>query len=159
MSGTPFTITDSGAGASDLNAPGNTQTVDLASPIRLTKGNPVANGSTCSGLSCSYFDPSSFARVTTSGVLGNAGRNIVRGPGYFNLDTSLYRDFKITERLTFQLQASAFGVTNTPHFNTPTSDRNSSTFGQITSSLVTTNAGLGGSGGERQWWFGGKLTF
>ncbi len=161
MSGTPFTITDSGAGASALNAPGNTQTVNIVGPISVINGQPQQNPSNCplgSG-SCSYFNTSAFARVTTPGVLGDSGRNIMRGPGYFDLDASLFRNFKITERFTFQLETDAFGVTNTPHFNNPTSDINSSNFGKITSTLVTTNAGLGGSGGQRQWWFGGKLIF
>jgi Carboxypeptidase regulatory-like domain len=55
---------------------------------------------------------------------------------------------------------NAFGVTNTPHFNNPNANFSSlSTFGTITSTLVTRNASLGGSGGQRQWWFGGKLIF
>jgi hypothetical protein len=72
---------------------------------------------------------------------------------------SLMRDFKLTERFTFQFEASAFGVTNTPHFNNPNANISGANFGAITSTLVTTNAGLGGSGGQRQWWFGGELVF
>ncbi|PYY04538.1 MAG: hypothetical protein DMG69_29885 [Acidobacteria bacterium] len=156
MSGTPFTVTD--GNGSILNAPGSTQVPDIVAPIRILNGQPQA--SSCSpSLSCYYFDPSSFQHVTTPHVFGNARRNILRGPGYFDLDMSLNRDFKLSERFTFQLQAQAFGVTNTPHFNNPTNDRNSSTFGRVTSTLVTTNASLGGSGGQRQWWFGGKLIF
>jgi hypothetical protein len=70
------------------------------------------------------------------------------------------RDFKISERFTFQFEGSAFGVTNTPHFANPNNNISSgSNFGRITSTLVTTNASLGGSGGQRQWWFGGKVIF
>ncbi|HKF50524.1 MAG TPA: TonB-dependent receptor [Terracidiphilus sp.] len=161
LSGTPFTITDSGAGASNLNAPGNTQTVNIVGPIHLPKGLPNQNPSKCTrgDTTCSYFDPAAFARVTTPAVLGIAGRNIVRGPGYFGLDASLFRDFHITERYVFQFEADCFGVTNTPHFGNPTSDYNNSNFGKITGTLAVTNASLGGSGGERQWWFGGKFIF
>ena len=166
MSGTPFTIMDSGTGASNLNAPGNTQTVNVVGPIHVTNGKPLQNPSQCTGgnLSCSYFDPASFAQVTTPATLGDAGRNILRGPGFFNLDTSLFRDFRITERVRFQLEVDAYSVTNTPHFNNPVNnganaDMGRSNFGLVTSTLVTTNAGLGGSGGQRQWWFGGKVIF
>jgi len=158
LSGTPFTVTDSGAGATNLNAPGNTQTVNIVGPLTLFHGTPKSScpvGTT----SCEYFNPASFAPVTTPGVLGDAGRNILRGPGLFDLDMSLFRDFKITERLTFQFQAQAYGITNTPHFNNPNSNISGSNFGAITSTLVTTNASLGGSGGQRQWWFAGKLIF
>jgi len=115
-------------------------------------------------LACSYFDPNSLRKVSATppeldGFFGNAGRNILRGPGYFNLDMSLMRGFKITERFTFQFEASAFGVTNTPHFNNPNTNTSGANFGAVTSTLVTTNASLGGSGGQRQWWFGAKVLF
>jgi hypothetical protein len=97
--------------------------------------------------------------VTTPGTFGTAGRSIIRGPGLFNLDMSLRREFKMNERVSLQFEADAFGVTNTPHFNNPNSNIGAANFGAITSTLVTTNAGLGGSGGQRQWWFGGKVLF
>lgn len=156
MSGTPFTITDSGSGASALNAPGNTQTVNLTGPVTILNGTPL---SSCSSDSCRYFSIANISPVTAAGVLGNAGRDILRGPGLFNLDTSLYRNFRLTERFTLQFQAQAFGVTNTPHFNNPNANISGSNFGAVTSTLVTTNASLGGSGGQRQWWFGAKLLF
>jgi len=162
MSGTPFTITDSGTGAQFLNAPGNTQTANLVAPVHITRGRPA---SSCSSSSCQYFNPASFQQVSATspglldGFFGNAGRNIIRGPGYFNLDMSLFRNFKISERFTFQFEADAFSVTNTPHFNNPNSNISGANFGAITSTLVTTNASFGGSGGQRQWWFGGKLVF
>jgi len=158
MSGTPFTITDTGSGSTALNAPGNTQTVNIVGPISLVKGAPRSSCPTGT-LACEYFNPAAFAPVTSPGVLGDAGRDILRGPGFFELDMSLFRNFKITERFTFQFEADAFGVTNTPHFNTPNTNISAANFGAITSTLVTTNASLGGSGGQRVWWFGGKLIF
>jgi Carboxypeptidase regulatory-like domain/TonB dependent receptor-like, beta-barrel len=158
MSGTPFNITDSGTGASALNAPGNTQTVNLTGPVAILDGTPLSSCA-ASNTSCKYFSTTNIAQVTTPGVLGNAGRDILRGPGLFNLDTSLYRNFKITERFTFQFQADAYGVTNTPHFGNPNSNISGGNFGAVTSTLTVTNASLGGSGGQRQWWFGGKLLF
>lgn len=164
LSGAPFTVTDNN-GAGNLNAPGNQQTPNIIAPIHVTKGTPYESPSGCSNstsspnLSCLYFDPRSFATVTTPATFGNAGRNIIRGPGYFDLDANLYRNFKITEFLTFQFEADAFGVTNTPHFGNPDSNLTDSTFGKITSEAQGANASLGGSGGERLWYFGGKFIF
>jgi hypothetical protein len=164
MSGTPFTITDSGAGATFLNAPGNTQTANLIGPLRILNGQP-ASSCPASSMSCKYFDTTSFQQVTAAtpgllgGFFGNAGRNILRGPGYFNLDMSIMRNFRIKEGLVFQFEADAYGVTNTPHFNNPNTNIAGANFGAVTSTLVTTNASLGGSGGQRQWWFGGKIIF
>ena len=50
---------------------------------------------------------------------GSAGRNILRNPGYVNLDMSLTRNFRLTERVNMEFQVHAFNFTNTPHFNGP----------------------------------------
>ena len=63
---------------------------------------------------------------------GDAGRNLVIGPGYGNLDTSVAKDFKV-ERLTINIRVEAFNTFNTPHYSNPDGDFNSGTFGQITS--------------------------
>ncbi len=107
LSGTPFTVTSS---AISLNAPGNTQTADQVLPEVAILGGV--------GRGASYFDPNAFAPVT--GVrFGSSGRNILRGPGFVNLDASLFRDFKLIERLTMQFRMEVFNVTNTPAFNNP----------------------------------------
>ena len=64
---------------------------------------------------------------------GNTGRNILRGPGVVNLDLSLFRTFRLTDKFQLQVRAEAFNVTNTPHFANPDSDANSSDFGKILS--------------------------
>jgi hypothetical protein len=160
LSGTPFTITDN-SGATNLNAPGNQQTPNIVSPIHLTKGKPYQPTGNCAKgtNSCSYFDITSFASVTTAATFGNAGRNIIRGPGYFDIDGTLTRDFKIREYLTFQFEAQAISLTNTPHFANPDGNITDANFGKVTGEVAAANASLGGSGGERQWWFGGKFIF
>jgi hypothetical protein len=160
LSGTPFTITDN-SGASNLNSPGNQQTPNIVSPIHLTKGKPYQPTGNCAKgtNSCSYFDITSFASVTTAATFGSAGRNIIRGPGYFDIDGTLTRDFKIREYLTFQFEAQAISLTNTPHFANPDGNITDANFGKVTGEVAAANASLGGSGGERQWWFGGKFIF
>jgi hypothetical protein len=158
LSGTPFSVTDSGD-TGTLNSPDEQAVPNIVAPIQITNGKPHQSPGSCSTVACEYFNPASFERVTTAGVLGNSGRNIIRGPGYFDLDATLNRDFKITERYTFQIEASAIGLTNTPHFSNPTADLNSSNFGKVTGTVATSNASLGGSGGERLFYFGGKIIF
>ena len=160
LGGAPFTVTDN-AGAASLNAPGNTQTPNIVAPIQLTGGKPAyAPGLCARGTNgCSYFNIASFQSVTTPATFGNAGRDIIRGPGYFDLDANLFRNFKITEFLTFQFEADAFGVTNTPHFANPDANITDSNFGKVTGEAQGANASLGGSGGERLWYLGGKFIF
>jgi hypothetical protein len=163
LSGSPFTIAGGGA---QLNAPGNFQTADQIGPLRILGGigpAPVTGASpTCqpTDLSCHYFDPSAFAPVPAGQIrFGTVGRNSVRGPGLFNLDASLFRDLKITERVKLQIRAEMFGATNTPHYGLPGLDvTNPATFGVITTTLNTAGRGTG-TGGERQTWLAAKLMF
>jgi len=162
-SGNPLTL---GGGGTQVNAPGNTQTPDQIGPISIgggigptqIKGQSVTCAAT--DLSCHYWDPASFRAVPGTEIrFGTAGRNMIRGPGYFNLDASLFRDFKITERIKFQLRMETFGVTNTPHFGNPGTDvTNTAAFGIITGTLNLAGRGSG-TGGERQFWFAGKVMF
>jgi hypothetical protein len=121
--GRPFTIFGSDA---SLNMPGNAQTADQVKENVETLGK-VGNDGT-------FFDTSAFARVTEV-RFGNVGRNTMRGPGVVNLDLSLFRSFKLSDRFNLQFRAEAFNVTNTPHFANPadleTNDVNSSDFGRI----------------------------
>jgi hypothetical protein len=95
----------------------------------------------------------------TTARFGSSGRNNIRGPGFFNLDASIYRNFNITEKVTFQLRMEVNGLTNTPHLNNPgTNYADPANFGVITSTLNLAGRGTG-TGGERQFWFGGKLIF
>jgi hypothetical protein len=82
-----------------------------------------------------WFNTSAFsvpAGLETSALPGTAGRNIVVGPAYVNLDTSLAKDFSIESRWTLQIRAEAFNTANTVHLANPDGDFNSGTFGQIT---------------------------
>jgi len=63
------------------------------------------------------------------------------------------------EELTFRFEADAFGLTNTPHFANPDANITDSNFGKVTGEAQGANASLGGSGGERLWYLGGKFVF
>jgi len=65
------------------------------------------------------------------GTLGNTGRNYFIGPKRFEMDMSISKNFKITERFNFDLRADAKNVFNVKHFGFPTATQNSTTFGRI----------------------------
>lgn len=44
--------------------------------------------------------------------LGNAGSNTLVGPGTFNIDAGLFKNFRFKERLTLQAQITATNVLN-----------------------------------------------
>src|SRR5262249_34781975 len=66
-----------------------------------------------------WFDPSAFAAPACV-CFGNSGRNILRGPGFDNLDLGIIRDFVFHERFRLQLRGEAFNLLNHPNFSIPT---------------------------------------
>jgi hypothetical protein len=108
--GLPFTVTGS---STSLNAPGSTQTADQMKPDVATLGG-VGPGQ-------SWFDPLAYANVTAV-RFGTSGFNVLRGPGQVNVDASLFRTFRVTERVNAQFRAQVFNASNTPHFANPGSN-------------------------------------
>ncbi len=148
MSGTPFTVTTAGT---SVNAPGNTQTADqVLTSVQILGGHGVGQP---------YFDPLAFAPVTAV-RFGNSGRNILRGPGVFNLDASVFRNFRMTERFNLQFRAECFGATNTPQFSNPGATVSSATF-NANGSIRALNGytEITGASGERVFRFALKVSF
>jgi len=77
-----------------------------------------------------WLSPAAFV-ANPLGTFGNAGYNSLIGPGYFNLDTNLTRQFPIRERMRFELRFEFFNVLNHTNFNIPVATLNSATFGKI----------------------------
>jgi hypothetical protein len=62
---------------------------------------------------------------------GNAGRNLFNGPGFINLDFSLFKEFAVNERLKLQTRLELFNALNTPHFANPNGDISSGSLGTV----------------------------
>lgn len=84
-----------------------------------------------------WFNTAAFTnppgQTNSMPIPGNAGRNLIRGPGYTNDDFSLFKNFSFTQRMNLQFRAEAFNLLNTPHYGNPNASRNSGAFGSITS--------------------------
>lgn len=115
VAGRPFSV--SAAGGS-VNSPGNSQTPDIIAPVTYLRG---------TGPGQSWFDPNAFRPVefslgnnatfpVASRRFGTAGRNILRNPGYANIDISLVRSFRLSEGVNLEFRVDSFNFTNTPHF-------------------------------------------
>jgi hypothetical protein len=172
LSGTPFSITGNSVFLNPAVQDGLTDPVNQVGSYHVVSGNPWSGAGTCplSMLSCHYFDPSVFAQPAL-GAFGDTRRDEFRGPGIFDADFSVFRNFKLTERFTFQFQANMFGLTNTPRFNNPNAGCGSGAAGSLCSTAAATNNfgaitatnGTSGSNsstdGARVIWFAGKLIF
>jgi hypothetical protein len=81
-----------------------------------------------------WFDTAAFV-VQPQYTYGNAGRNILFGPGLRNLDLSLSKSFAVAETKRLQFRAESFNFTNTPAFGQPSATLNGLGAGQITSTI------------------------
>jgi hypothetical protein len=150
-SGTPFTVASAGT---SLNAPGNTQTAEqVVQNVAILGGHGIGvNGA-------SYFDPNAFAPVTTVSF-GNSGRDILRGPGLFNVNASLFRNFRVTERFKLQFRMEVFNLTNTPQFGNPGATVSSATFnGDGSIKALNGYTQITSASNERQLRFAMKFSF
>jgi hypothetical protein len=112
-SGTPLNVVESGAALTPGIRPNVTANPNLPRNKRTLM---------------KYFDTSAF---NNSGIGPVAGRNIVEGPGYVNLDSSIFKEIPIRETMRLQLRFEAFNAFNTPHFSNPDGVFSDGTFGQI----------------------------
>jgi hypothetical protein len=100
-----------------------------------------------------WFNTAAFA-IPATYTYGNSGRNILRGPAFWNMDASLFRRFPFMEGKAFEFRAEAFNLPNTVILGQPGSDLTGANFGVITS----TYGGANGYG-SRIIQLGLKLTY
>lgn len=100
-----------------------------------------------------WINPAAFVRHNLG--FGNAGRNILTGPGFQDIDVALSKTTAITERVSLQFRAEGFNVLNHPNFAQPQNQFTATTFGQITA----TRTARGDLGSSRQLQLGMKLVF
>jgi len=77
-----------------------------------------------------WYNPAAFTQVA-SGMFGNAGRNILRGPGWVTFDMSVQRRLNLTNRVNATLRLDAFNVFNRANFGLPDTNIASATAGVI----------------------------
>ncbi len=126
QSGRPFTVAllseidNSGTGRSILGFGANDRPN--------VNGNPTLSNPTPER----WFNTSAFV-FSAPGTFGNAGRNILDGPGYQNVNASLVKNTALTEGVTLQFRTEFFNLFNHPNLNLPDNFLGSPTFGVISS--------------------------
>jgi hypothetical protein len=79
-----------------------------------------------------WFSTEAF-RVNAPRTYGTSGRNILRGPGRFNIDFSAAKSFAIREHVRLQYRLELFNALNHTSLNNPDISVTSASFGQIVS--------------------------
>jgi hypothetical protein len=116
-SGLPFTPTLSGSVLSTLPYTGDNSRPNVGT------GSPyAANQSRAEWLNFNPNTPnvqSSAFATPAANTFGNYGYNTLRGPIFVNQDINLSKNFKLTERLTYQLRGEAYNVFNHSNLGLP----------------------------------------
>jgi hypothetical protein len=81
--------------------------------------------------------------IPAVGTWGNLGRNVLRAPGLFQIDTAVAKRTRLTERTSLALGIQIFNVMNHPQLGLPTANISSSNFGRITAPINTSPVGAG----------------
>ncbi|HEY6768394.1 MAG TPA: TonB-dependent receptor [Candidatus Sulfotelmatobacter sp.] len=130
------------------SALGNVLGLRSATPLATFAG--AAVGTTCGEAAAQAFagvggapcvDASGFDVGALS--FGNHARNSMRGPGFFNTDLSVSKNFKVGERLGFAIGATAFNVLNHQNFDVPINSVTSGAFGEITDTVGSNTSPYG----------------
>jgi len=79
-----------------------------------------------------WFNKAAFVQQA-AGTYGNAIRNSITGPGIFNFDMSIVRNFRLGGSKTLQFRLEAFNTFNQPVWNDPNTSVISPQYGNITS--------------------------
>jgi hypothetical protein len=94
-----------------------------------------------------WFNTAAFS-MPAFGTFGNAGRNILEGPGYGNVNLALLKRVSLRGRTSLQLRAEAFNLLNRTNFDLPDNFYGSPTFGRVLSAAA-----------PRHIQFGARVTF
>jgi hypothetical protein len=141
QSGRPFTVAllpevdNSNTGRSSLGFGGN------------DRPNVSGNAEVSTQGPAQWFNTAAFS-MPAFGTFGNAGRNILEGPGYQNVNLALLKRVPLGGRTSLQLRAEAFNLLNRANFDLPDNFYGSPTFGQILS-----------AGSPRHIQFGARFAF
>jgi hypothetical protein len=84
-----------------------------------------------------WFNPAAF-HLPASGAFGNLGRNTVYGPGLAQIDVSMSKNTRLSEKWMLQFRAEVFNSLNKPNLAQPNSVFATPAFGQIFSTLGNT---------------------
>jgi hypothetical protein len=105
------------------------------------------------------FNPNAFS-IPAPGTFGNLGRNALRGPGFAQVDFSIFKNTRLTETQSLQFRAEIFNLFNHANFADPSGGLNpdsfggslnqAAKFGQSISTVGNQLGGLLGAGGPRQ---------
>jgi hypothetical protein len=144
--GRPLTVSASRSSGDLPDGNNSSQRADVVPGVDLYPANQTP---------AQWFNPAAFT-VPARGTWGNAGRNIIRAPGLFQIDLALQKRFVIAGATNVEFRMEAFNAFNRVNLGAPgTAVTSPSSFGRITGPL---NTGYG-TGTARQMQFMFRFNF
>ncbi len=137
-SGLPFSVTDNNTALGNGGGP------LFATPIASRSTAQSSCGASSATVPClnagAFLDSSSINNFT---AWSPQNRNQFRGPNFFDVDMSLFKNFKLGEKVTFGVGLQAFNVFNHPNFGLPDNGLGDATFGLISGMAGTPTSPYG----------------
>ena len=124
QSGAPFTV--------NLSSAEDVANIGLVNGVNVERPNLLANPNNGPRTPAEWFDTAAFA-LPAQNTFGNAGRNVVIGPGLANLDVSLQKKWTLHENQAIEFRFDAFNALNHANFNLPGRIFGAANFGVVTS--------------------------
>jgi len=89
-----------------------------------------------------WFSQSAFAQ-NAPGTFGTSGIGAIRGPGFWNVDFTVQKQFRFAESQRVEVRGSFFNLFNHANLGNPNTTQLNSIFGQITSTTAPRVAEVG----------------
>ncbi len=120
-----------------------------------------ATGAPISANQVHFITNNRYADIAAGNPYAGSGRNILRGNTYNNVDFSVQKNTKITERITFRFEADAYNVLNRSYYGTPDNYIGDDPYGSFNKFLFNGAGGsnIGPGTGVRNMEFAGKILF
>ena len=155
-SGTPFTPVIQGSIADGID-PGLAPSLSAGSTLYPEMvGNPKLSNPTIGH----WFNPAAFANPAP-GTFGNAGRNILTGPGFADVDLSIAKEFPLHfEGIKLEIRGDAYNAFNHVNYANPDAFVGYTGGGALADPTAGTITGpAGGNGNMRIIQLGARITF
>jgi len=136
-SGFPLALYDFGSDPTGTGSRGLRP--DCNGPYHTFGRKPAFDSSTGAFIGYQCFDPSSFSPPPIGQFGTCPAQGPIRGPGYFDLDLSLQKDFRITESKRLQFRTDFVNAFNSVNLNAPSTDITSGNIGLINGSQPPRN--------------------
>ena len=132
--GTPATAVSQGASRANVNDLNNGDRANVVPGVSSIPGSNRGPDN--------WWNKASYVRNNPL-EYGNAGKGTLNIPGRAQWDFSAYKSFQFSEKYSAQFRLEAFNFTNTPQFNSPTSNVGNNNFGIVTGAGTPRNLQLG----------------